>query len=65
MTDEEESYRRLRDLVHVTLITCCVFVIVLLISAMWARLTVGYDFGDVGVAGRDGDGPGVSSRAVP
>ena len=40
-------------------------VIVLFISAMWDRLTVGYDFGDVGVDGRDGDGPGVSSRAVP
>ena len=26
MTDEEESYRRLRDPVHVTLITCCVFI---------------------------------------
>ena len=26
VTDEEESYRRLRDPVHVTLITCCVFI---------------------------------------
>ena len=25
MTDEEESSERLRDPVHVTLITCCVF----------------------------------------
>ena len=28
MTDEEESSRRLRDLVHVTLIICCVFTFV-------------------------------------
>ena len=42
-----------------------IIVNVLLISAMWDRLTIGYGFGDVGVDGRDGDGPGVSSRAVP
>ena len=29
MTDEEESSERLRDLVHVTLITCCVFMMMM------------------------------------
>ena len=37
-TDEEESYRRLRDPVHVTLITCCVFGIVCReIAGIWGR----------------------------
>ena len=29
MTDEEESSKRLRDPVHVTLITCCIFVMMI------------------------------------
>ena len=39
VTDEEESSERLRDPVHVTLITCCVFVIVIVNTSFISIMT--------------------------